>query len=92
MKAANVMAPILTYLRPEDGVQEFVKALKDSRSISDICGTRTVPVINSHGNLVGILSITNILKAVYPRYLSTADLSAFTWDGMFRHHCRRHVG
>jgi len=41
-----------------------------------------LPVLNKDGKLVGMLSMTDILKAVHPSYMSLMNLSNFTWDGM----------
>lgn len=82
MKAADVMMPIGTYLRPEHGIREFVLALEANRRDPRLCWTRTLLVLNAKGDLVGMVSITDILRAVYPLYLAEVDLSAFTWDGM----------
>ncbi len=41
-----------------------------------------MPVLDKDGKLVGMLSMTDILKAVHPSYMDLMNLSNFTWDGM----------
>jgi CBS domain-containing protein len=82
MKARDAMVPIGPYLRPDEGIKEFVAALESMRDHQDTRWVRTLPVLDIQSELVGMLSMTDILKAVYPGYLSTTELSPFTWDGM----------
>ena len=43
----------------------------------------------SRETLAGIISIGDILKAVYPKYLYLMDLGEFTWDGMVESFARK---
>ena len=39
-------------------------------------------MLDANGTMVGFLSIGDILKAVFPSYMSLMNLGDFTWDGM----------
>jgi CBS domain-containing protein len=41
-----------------------------------------LPVLDEKEKLLGMLSMTDILRAVYPSYMSMMNLGEFTWDGM----------
>ncbi len=43
---------------------------------------KALPVLDASGNLIGILSIGDILKAVHPAYMDLMNLGSFAWDGM----------
>lgn len=84
MKAKDIMISIDEYLKPDYTLKEAVRILAD---INLACrGQHSVvkglPVLDDTGGLRGILSMYDILKAVFPFYMSTMDLAEFTWDGM----------
>ncbi len=89
MKARSLMVPIQSFLRPDDGLKEFVEAIRNARGCEETHGVRSLPVIDASGNLVGVLSMKDILKAAYPPYLYETDLSLFTWDGMLESMTKR---
>ncbi len=82
MKARDLMVPVNAFLMPGDSVEEFFTNIRVVRSWEKTCGIRSLPVLDAEGKLVGVLSMHDILKAVYPSYLYETDLSLFTWDGM----------
>lgn len=82
MKAHEVMEPVTHHLKPDDGLREFLRTIKDARAGDKTPWVKTLPVLDTHGKPIGMLSMTDILKTIYPRYLYTTDLSMFTWDGM----------
>lgn len=82
MKAKDLMIPLQDYLRPENTLKEAVNLLKTARRGEERVGVKGLPVIDEKGRLVGMLSMRDILKAVFPFYLSMMELGDFTWDGM----------
>ena len=82
MKARDVMIPFQDYLKPEHTLKEAVNLLRTAVRGDDRTGVMALPVLDDNGKLVGILSMTDILKAVYPAYMTMMNLGDFTWDGM----------
>jgi len=82
MKAKDLMVPLHEYLSPENTLKEAAVLLRIARRGEEQIGVKALPVLDKTGNLVGILSIGDILKAVYPPYMYLMDLGSFTWDGM----------
>ncbi|MDD5167660.1 MAG: CBS domain-containing protein [Syntrophales bacterium] len=82
MKARDLMIPIQDFLQPGNTLREAVYLLKAAKRDEERQGVKGLPVLDDSGTLVGMLSMRDILKAVYPAYLSLADLGNFTWDGM----------
>jgi CBS domain-containing protein len=82
MKAKDLMIPLQEYLRPGNSLKEAAHLLRTARRGEEKSGVMALPVLDDAGNLVGILSIGDILKAVYPSYMYLMDLGEFTWDGM----------
>ena len=82
MKARALMVPLVDYLRPDATLKEAACLLRTARRSEKHTGVKALPVLDDQRSLVGILSIGDILKAVYPSYLYLMDLGEFTWDGM----------
>lgn len=82
MKAKDLMVPLAEYLRPGDSVLEAARLLGIARRGEERVGVKALPVLDEDGKLVGILSVGDILKAIYPPYMYFMDLAEFTWDGM----------
>lgn len=82
MKAKDLMVPLYDYLRPDNTLKEAATLLRTARRGEEKVGVKGLPVLDEDGKLMGILSIGDILKAVYPSYLSMMSLGNFTWDGM----------
>jgi CBS domain-containing protein len=82
MKAKDLMIPLVEYLTPDNSLTEAVHMLKRARRGEKQIGVKALPVLEKSGNLAGILSIGDILKAVYPSYMYLMDLGEFAWDGM----------
>lgn len=83
MKTKDLMNPVKKCLRPDNTIKEAVNFLKTNGDEKHQ-GSDVLPVLNQSGDLIGILSMHDILKAIHPSYLSMteADLGNFTWDGM----------
>lgn len=82
MKAKDIMIPLEDYLTPENTLKEAVNLLRTAKRGEERVGVKGLPVLDEKGRLVGMLSMWDILKAVFPFYLSMMDLGEFTWDGM----------
>ncbi len=82
MKAKDLMIPIQDYLSPDNTLKEAVNLLRIAKKGEEKIGVKGLPVLDKEGKLVGMLSMTDILKAVHPSYMDLMNLSNFTWDGM----------
>ena len=82
MKAKDIMIPIQEFLKPDQTLKEAVNLLRSARRDVERQGVKGLPVLDANQKLIGILSMQDILKAVYPSYMSMANLGNFTWDGM----------
>ncbi|MFA6056221.1 MAG: CBS domain-containing protein [Thermodesulfovibrionales bacterium] len=77
MKAKDLMIPLQDYLKPDDTLRDAVNLLKVAQ-----IGVKGLPVLDEAGKLVGMLSMSDILKSVHPAYMDLMNLGEFTWDGM----------
>jgi CBS domain-containing protein len=82
MKAKDFMTPIQAYLSPDNTLKEAVILLRTARKGEEKAVLKGLTVLDREGRLVGILSMTDVLKAVHPAYMSLMNLSNFTWEGM----------
>jgi CBS domain-containing protein len=82
MKAKDLMVAMQDYLRPDNTLKEAVNILRTAVRGEQRMGVMGSPVLDENGNLVGMLSTTDILRAVYPAYMTMMNLGDFTWDGM----------
>jgi len=92
MKARDLMIPISDYLRPEATLREAVNLLRTARRGNEQVGVKALPVLDAKGKFIGILSMSDILKAVHPSYLDMMNLGDFTWDGMLEEMARKVAG
>jgi predicted transcriptional regulator len=92
MKARDLMIPLRDYLKPENTLKEAVNLLLSARRDEKRVGVRALPVLDGKGDLVGLLSMGDILKAVFPAYMSMMELGDFTWDGMVESLARKAAG
>ena len=76
------MIPFQDYLKPDNTLREAVNLFKTAVRGEQKTGVMGLPVLNDKGELVGMLSMMDILRAVYPSYMSMMNLGDFTWDGM----------
>jgi len=76
------MHPVIDYLRPEQTLKEAVVLLRTVRRGEENICVRALPVLDSNRKLAGMLSMGDILKAIWPSYMSLMNLGDFTWDGM----------
>jgi len=82
MKAKDLMVPIRDFLKPDSTIRDAVNLLKTAARGEQRVGVMGLPVFDDNGKLVGMLSMTDILRAVYPSYMSMMNLGDFAWDGM----------
>ena len=82
MKAKDIMEPIADTLLPETPVVEAIKLMKMARRSGERVGVKGMIVLDREGNLVGMLSIKDILRAIIPEYMKISDLGEFSWEGM----------
>jgi CBS domain-containing protein len=76
------MAPLQYYLKPDSSIRELATMLRFAIRSEDKIGFQGFPVLDSGEKLAGIISMRDILKAVYPGYMTMMNLGQFTWDGM----------
>jgi CBS domain-containing protein len=89
MKVKDIMIPFHDYLKPDDTLREAINLLRGAVRGEKKVGVMGAPVLNDKGNLVGMLSMTDILRSVYPSYMSMMNLGDFTWDGMLESLARK---
>lgn len=82
MKAKDLMIPLQEYLTPDNTLKEAANLLRIAQRGEEKIGVKALPVLDASGNLIGILSIGDILKAVHPAYMDLMNLGKFAWDGM----------
>ena len=82
MKAKDLMIPLQEYLKPDMPLVEAGSMLRTAKRREERIGVKGLPVLDKEGIMVGFLSIGDILKAVFPSYMSLMNLGDFTWDGM----------
>jgi CBS-domain-containing membrane protein len=89
MKAKDVMIPISGYLSPDATIEEAVNALISAKRGEERTGVKGLPVLDGKRRLIGMLTMRDILKAVFPTYMSFMNLGDFTWDGMLEEMARK---
>jgi len=82
MRARDLMIPLWEYLQPDNTIKEAVNLLRTAKRGEEKVGVKGLPVLDANRQLVGMLSMGDILKAVYPSYMLMMDLGDFTWHGM----------
>jgi CBS domain-containing protein len=82
MKAKDLMIPLYEHLTPDTSLKDAVRLLRDARRGEEKVGVKGLPVLDSQTRLVGMLTMHDVLRAVYPAYLAMMNLGDFTWEGM----------
>lgn len=88
-RAKDIMVTSAEFLRPETSVRDAVLKLKSARRAEQKYGVKGLPVVDGTGKLVGILSIRDIKKAIYPSYMMEMNLGDVAWDGMLEKMARK---
>jgi CBS domain-containing protein len=89
MRAKDIMIPVQDFLTPENTLKEAVILLKTARRGEAGVGVKGLPVLDADSRIIGMLSMRDILKAVFPFYMTMMDLGDFTWDGMLEDIAKR---
>ena len=92
MKAKDLMIPLQEYLEPNNTLKEAANLLRIAQRGEEKIGVKALPVLDASGNLIGILSIGDILKAVHPAYMDLMNLGSFAWDGMVETFAQKAAG
>lgn len=82
MIARDLMVPLQEHLTAETNLCEAAAILRNTRRGEETVGVKGLPVIGPGGRMIGFLSIGDILKAVFPPYMTLANVGDFTWDTM----------
>ncbi|MHB8790506.1 MAG: CBS domain-containing protein [Desulfobulbaceae bacterium] len=80
MKVKDIMTLVTDHLSPEDTLQSAVVKMRTAMR-EDRPGVKGLVVLNERGELVGVLTIKDVLRAAIPVYLDV-KLSRLSWDGM----------
>lgn len=87
MRVKEIMEPVTSnWLRPEQTLYDAICTMRKTRwEESSVNGM----VVLEHGiQLVGIVTIKDIVKAIVPSYLDD-NIGGFTWDGMFEERAQK---
>lgn len=82
MKAKDLMVTLQECLTPDMPLVKAAHMLKTAKRGEEMVGVKGLPVLDKSGKMIGFMSIGDILKAVFPSYMSLMNLGDFTWDGM----------
>lgn len=89
MKAKDIMIPLKEYLKPNNTLKEAITLFKAAKRGKEKTGVKGLPVLDKKGMPVGVLTIRDILRTVFPSYMSLMNLGDFTWDGMVENIARK---
>jgi predicted transcriptional regulator len=89
VKAKDIMEPIKSYLSPDNTIKDAVNKMRVSDRGKEKVGVKGLIVLDSVQNMVGMVSIKDILRAIIPSYMAITDVSEFTWDGMLEEMCKK---
>lgn len=84
MKAKDIMESTKDVLTPDNTIREAVVKMRMAVRMEAKCliGVKAMVVEDRPGHAVGILSMTDILRAIIPWYVADGKVREFTWDGM----------
>ncbi|MBI5189332.1 MAG: CBS domain-containing protein [Nitrospirae bacterium] len=92
MTARDIMTTRFDYLRPDATLREAVNLMKAAKGGAAASGVKALMVLDSESRVSGIISMGDILKAVFPKYMAVMELGDFTWDGMVEDIARKAGG
>ncbi len=82
VKAKDIMEQVKDHLSPDDTIRDAVNKMRVVKRDDGIVGVKGMIVLDREGNLVGMVSVKDILKAIIPFYMTMTELGEFTWEGM----------
>jgi len=82
MKARDIMEPVKDSLSPDETLKDAVVKMETAWRGENRLGVKGMNVLDSDGNLVGMVSIKDIIEAIIPSYMELTEVADFTWDGM----------
>lgn len=89
MLAKDLMIPLVEFLTPEMTLKQAAGVLRSANRGEERIGVKGLPVLDPRGKMVGFLSIGDLLKAVFPSYMSMMNIGDFSWDGMVEDMARK---
>ena len=92
MRARDLMVKLIGHLGTDNTVREAVALMRSTRRDAERTGVKALPVLDSSGRLIGIVSMRDILKAAWPSYMEHVSLGEFAWDGMLEQMAKRTAG
>lgn len=87
MKATDIMTKEFDTVSPSATVKEAVALLRSGKRGEK--GTHALMVVDENGGIVGIITISNILRAIIPPYMGVAHIAEFAWNGLFEKMCHK---
>ena len=88
MQAKDIMEPITCSLTPDMPLETAVCQMQKTCRGHGL-QVKGMVVKNSNNELVGILSIKDIMRAMIPSYLEDNALEEFTWEGMLESQAKK---
>ncbi|MDO8707077.1 HPP family protein [Pseudomonas sp.] len=89
MKAIDIMTKEFDAILPTATVKEAVTLFKCGFRGEGRKGVNALMVMDENGKLVGLITMSHILKAIMPFYMEMAHLSEFAWEGLFERMCHK---
>ncbi len=89
MKATDIMTKEFDSVLPTATLKEAVALLRCGKRGEGKLGVNALMVVDEGGKLVGIITMSHILKAIIPFYMEMAHLAEFAWEGLFERMCHK---
>lgn len=89
MKARDIMTREFDTILPSATVREAVAIFRCGLRGEGKRGVDAILVVDDKEKLVGLITMSHILKAIMPFYMEMAHLAEFAWDGLFEKMCRK---
>lgn len=89
MKATDIMTKEFDTVLPTTTIKEAVGLLRCGKRNEEKRGVNALMVIDEKGHLVGMITMSHILKAIIPFYMEMAHLAEFAWEGLFERMCHK---